>query len=380
MKIGFVLDDGLDKPDGVQQYILTLGHWLRNEGHVVHYLVGETHRKDIHNLHSLGKNINLSFNGNNVSIPYKSNKAKIKSILSKERFDVLHVQMPYSPVISGKVIKYAPKTTAVIGTFHIVPYSFKEKLGTSSLRIIERKGLKRFDKIFAVSPPAARFAKKSLGVKSIVLPNVVSYHLFSESKKISKFQDGKINLIFLGRLVERKGCMHLLKAIKLLHDQKSLLNVRILICGKGPQSSALRKYVDDNHLGSMVHFVGFISEIKKGDYLKSANIAVFPSTGGESFGIVLVEAMSAGTEVVLAGNNSGYKSVMHDLPEQLFVPSDTSALAKKIKHFIVNARARRHSALMQQKVAAKYDVHNVGPKILKEYKLAVAKRVNNKHN
>src|SRR4051812_47082988 len=91
-KIGFVLDDGLDKPDGVQQYILTLGAWLSEQGHEVHYLVGQTNRTDIKNVHSLSKNIRVQFNGNRMSIPLPTSSRKLRSFLRAEHFDILHIQ------------------------------------------------------------------------------------------------------------------------------------------------------------------------------------------------------------------------------------------------------------------------------------------------
>lgn len=104
MKIGFVLDDSLDKTDGVQQYIITLGSWLAKQGHNVHYLVGETHRDDIPNIHSLSKNIAVRFNKNRMSMPLKADKSKIVKLLNDEQFDIIHVQMPYSPLMAGFVV------------------------------------------------------------------------------------------------------------------------------------------------------------------------------------------------------------------------------------------------------------------------------------
>src|ERR1700712_493953 len=98
MKVGFVIDDTLDKPDGVQQYVLTVGRWLAQNGHQVHYLCGETKRGDIPNVHSLTKNAHVRFNGNQLSVPKPANAAKIRQLLDTQQFDVLHIQMPYSPL------------------------------------------------------------------------------------------------------------------------------------------------------------------------------------------------------------------------------------------------------------------------------------------
>lgn len=380
MKIGFVLDDSLDKPDGVQQYVLTLGAWLKNEGHRVHYLVGETHRKDVDNVHSLSKNISLNYNKNNVSIPLPAKKQKIADLLKHEKFDVLHVQMPHSPMLAAKIINAAPARTAIVGTFHIVPFSWRESLATRSLRLLINKSLKRFDKIISVSLPAQKFAKKSLKVNSIIIPNAINAAILSRGKRMYKFGGGKLNIVFLGRLVQRKGCMELLKAVEELHSKKRLWNIRVIICGRGSLEKELKNYVHNHHLGTIVHFAGFINELDKPNYLASADIAVFPSLGGESFGIVLIEAMAAGAGVVLAGNNSGYRSVMFTKPDQIIKPSNTSEFAKSLQHFISNSAARQRAKRWQQTQIPLYDVKIVGRQIEKMYEQIIAKKRRAKDN
>lgn len=367
MKIGFVIDDGLDKPDGVQQYIITLGGWLISQGHEIHYITGETYRKDIPNIHSLGKNITLNFNGNTVSTPMPVNAKKIDNLYSKHKFDVLHVQLPLSPFLAGRVIKKATKKTAVIGTFHILPYSKLEKWSARSLRVLIRRPLKRLDHTFSVSEPAARFAKKSLGIRSTVMPNVIDTRRFLSSKKITKYDDGKINIVFLGRLVERKGCRQFLEAVSRLHEKNITQNVRVLICGKGPELAKLKDFVHKKRLSHIVNFVGFVSENDKPKYLSLADIAVFPSLGGESFGIVLLEAMAASKGVVLAGDNQGYVSVLGDRPKQIVDPFNTQDFTKKLKHFITSKRARDDASRWQREAVKQYDVRSVGKKIVETY-------------
>jgi len=380
MKIGFVLDDSLDKPDGVQQYMLTLGNWLKTEGHKVHYLVGETYRKDIDNIHSLSNNIGLNYNKNKVSIPYPVNKNKINSVLKKEKFDVLHIQMPHSPMLGAKVINAVSPKTAVVGTFHIVPFSWRESLATRCLKFLISRSLKRIDKVISVSLPAQKFAKKSLKIESVVIPNVVNVANFARGKRMHKFSADKLNIIFLGRLVHRKGCMELLKAIEVLHTKKRLWNARVIICGTGPLEKELKNYVYSHHLGTVVHFTGFINELSKANYLASADIAVFPSLGGESFGIVLIEAMASGADVVLAGNNKGYRSVMFTKPDQIIDPTSTDDFANTLYHYIHNSSARQRAKRWQQSQIPLYDVKVVGRKVERIYETVVAKKRLTKDN
>lgn len=380
MKIGFVLDDSLDKSDGVQQYVLTLGTWFHSQGHEVHYLVGHTERTDVHNIHSLSRTVQLRFNQNRVATPRPASSKKIHQILEAEEFDVIHVQMPHSPLLAARVVKQASQSTAVFGTFHIIPYSRLEATAARILRILLRRNLKRFDKIYSVSVPAQRFARKAFKLRTRVLPNVVNLQRYAAEKPLRQYQDDTITIVFLGRLVERKGCMHLLKAVNRLHQKHQTERIRVLICGKGPLKPSLEAYVHAHHLGHIVRFIGFVDEKAKARYLASADIAVFPSTGGESFGIVLIESMAAGAGVVIGGNNLGYKSVLGAQPEALFDPSDTDEFAKSLHHFISSKRARSVLHKRQQESVKAYDVRTVGSKLLKDYETAIAKRNKNTDN
>lgn len=380
MKIGFVLDDSLDKSDGVQQYVLTLGTWLHGQGHEIHYLVGHSERTDIRHVHSLSPTVQLRFNQNRVATPRPASSKRVKDILTKENFDVLHVQMPHSPFLAAKVVRQADDATAVFGTFHIIPYSRVEAAAARLLRLLLRRNLKRFDIIYSVSPPAQQFARRAFRISSHVLPNAVNVQRFAVEKPFKQLKDGTVTIVFLGRLVERKGCMHLLKAIEELHKKHQLERVRVLICGKGPLKDKLESYVRTHRLSHIVRFVGFVDEKAKARYLASADIAVFPSTGGESFGIVLIEAMAAGAGVVIGGDNAGYRSVLDGQPDMLVDPADTKAFARLLHHFIASQRARNKAHKHQQELLKAYDVRAVGTKLLADYETAIAKRRKNTDN
>lgn len=376
MNIGFVLDDSLDKVDGVQQYVLTVGHWMRAQGHQVHYLVGQTERTDLANLHSLSRNLQVHFNQNRMSTPLPANKARLRQLLSELELDVLHVQLPYSPLLAGRIVKAANPKTAVVGTFHIIPFSKLEHIASGLLGLWQRRNLRRFDAICCVSRPAQIFARKAFGLKSQVIPNPVDLNLFQAAKRVRRFDDGHINILFLGRLVERKGCKYLLEAIQELHSQRRLNGVRLLVAGKGPLADSLKKYVKQMHLSSHVRFLGFLNEAEKRDYMHTADIAVFPSTGGESFGIVLLEAMAAGSSVVLAGNNAGYSYVMDGRKQQLLDARDTKVFAERLHFFIADGHARRKASAWQRDRVALFDIDVVGRALEKVYVHALDGRVN----
>jgi phosphatidylinositol alpha-mannosyltransferase len=371
MKIGLVFDDSLDRPDGVQQYVLGVGAWLSNQGHEVHYLVGETVRTDLPHIHSLARNVQVTFNGNRLTVPLPANSTVIRRLLAVEAFDVLHIMMPYSPMMAAKVIRLAPASTRIVGTFHILPQSWLVRWSTYTLGWWLRRSLRRFATVFAVSPAAARFAEAAFSLRAVgVSPNVVDVSRFARAQPLQKNAPAHgsepLTVMFLGRLVPRKGCADLLRAARELH--RADIPFRLIVCGKGPQETALHRLTVDLGLADVVEFTGFISEEDKPGYVASADIMVFPSTGGESFGIVLIEAMASGRPVVLAAANPGYASVMEDRPEQLFEPGDYQGLATILSQYAQNKKQRQDATDWQRSFVTRFDVARVGAQLVAAYR------------
>lgn len=376
LKIGLVVDDTLDKTDGVQQYVLALGAWLSSNGHEVRYLVGETKRRDIPGIYSLSRNVAVRFNGNRLSIPLPASKKAIRSIIRQEAFDVLHVQVPYSPFMAKRVIAAASPTTVVVGTFHILPNSKVAEYGNKLLALWLQKSLRRFDSMVSVSPAAAGFVKSSYGITTPVLPNVLDYKLFHNAAPFERYNDDTPTILFLGRLVPRKGCAVLLQAIRILAREKQMTKLRVLVCGTGPLADSLKRYVHENGLDAHVEFTGFVTEEDKPRYYASADISAFPSSGGESFGIVLLEAMASGKAAVLAGNNPGYASVMADRPELVFEAKNAELLADKLLELLQNEEKRQELAAWGEHYTALFDVDRVFGQLTELYKQALRSRRN----
>ncbi len=373
MKIGLVLDDTLDTPDGVQQYVLQVGGWLSEQGHEVHYLVGNTTRTDVPNIHSLSKNLQVKFNGNRMSMPLPTPGRLLRQFLDEYQFDVLHVQVPYSPFMAGRLIAAAPRTTAVVGTFHILPNSRLVAVANRLLGILNRRSGKRFDHIMAVSAPAQQFAHRAYGYKADVLPNPIRLAQFRD---VTNDAPG-INVVFLGRLVARKGALQLLQAVSYVREHAMYIGpLHVHIGGKGGLLPELERYSKARGLTDVVTFHGFIEEADKASFLAQADIAVYPSTGGESFGIVLLEAMAAARGVVLAGNNPGYASVMQVYPDQLFDPLDTRGFADKLSWYLEHDTGRARAAELQRQYVQHFDVAVVGARLLAIYTQALQSRRN----
>lgn len=377
--IGLVVDDGLDRLDGVQKFTVTIGEYFKEKGHEVHYLVGETNRNDIKNVHSLAKNIKVISNGGNqLSIPLPASGKKIDEVLNQVDFDVLHIQAPYSPFLAGKILsRVDTNKVSVFGTFHILPYGIFIRVGAYLMGLIQKNTLKKFDKFYSVSEPARSFARQAYGINSTVLANPVDISSFKTNNK--KREDGTVRLVYLNRLVKRKGCLELLKAIKYIEDNGLAENDFSLdIVSDGALRNKLENFVVDNNLIEKVAFHGYVDDEQKASILGLADVAVFPSISGESFGIVLIEAMATGSCVVVGGDNPGYRSVLED-DATLFDPLDTASFASMLAGFINDQKYREKLIKFQQNEISKYDIKNIGQELLKDY-ILVAKSKGRSHN
>ncbi len=361
MTIGYILDDTLDRNDGVQKAVLTIGEYVRSLGHDVHYIVVDTKRTDIANIHSLGTYFNFRFNGNSVRTPKPLDSKIVKDLYSKIKFDVLHVQMPLSPFFAGKLIKLAPADTRIIGTFHILPYSKLSSVGTKLLSHFIKSELRRFHAVYAVSEPARIFMKSTMGIEGKVLPNPVEVAFFRSHR--SQHESSKKHLVFIGRFEQRKGVLRLLTALKTL-GAEYCKTIDITLAGDGPllqEAKALSK-----ESGLTISFPGFISDEEKAALLSTADIAVFPSVSGESFGIVLIEAMAAHAGIVLGGNNPGYSSVLAPWPDTLFDPTDSESFARVLQHFLSDDQHRNTIGKAQASIVSQYDVSVIAKQLIDE--------------
>ena len=378
LNVGFLYDDTLDSSDGVAHQVKTIGSWLSSKGHKVIYLVGQTKTREWSGgkVYSLAKNQKVIFNGNRLSIPRLASAAGIKEILHTEKLDILHVQMPYSPLMAMRVINRADKHPAIVGTFHIFPAGLASRWGSYFLRLMYGRSLSRFDTVMSVSSAAQKFARQAFGINSEVLPNVVDFQKLHSQSGPNK--SDYLRIVFLGRLVSRKGAAQLLQAFLILHNQ--LPQVRLTIAGDGPQKTKLEQFVRKNKLTEAVEFLGFINESDKAPLLASANIACFPSLYGESFGIVLIEAMAAGAGVVLGGNNPGYQSVLGEQLVLLVNPKKTNEFAQRLQRLIIDKDLAKDLHEWQKQHVKQYDIDIVGEKLVNIYNRTIANKTRSGHN
>ena len=327
-----MLDDSIDRPDGVQQIVRSLESYLTRAGHEVHIICSVSESTDPH-VHSLARNAAVTFNGNSLKTPLPASRSAIRELLEREMFDVIHVHTPHSPLFAGRVVEEARKLQArsvrIVGSFMILPDSRLSAVATRGLGLLLRRNLRKFDAFSSLSEPSAVFARESMGIESVVIPvgiDIAAFQAAVHTPRPSRGADDKLVLAFLGRLVDRKGVLELIEALALLAPEV-LARVEVRIGGRGPLMPKVEEAVAKRGLGEVVSFAGFVAEEDKPQFFADADIAVFPALGGESFGIVLIEAMASGSGVVLAGANPGYLTVIGPRPEVSVDAADTVAFA-----------------------------------------------------
>lgn len=375
LTIGFVFDDTLDALDGVQQHITTIGTELARRGHDVHYLVGETHHSPVPQTVSLARNVIVSFNGNRMRIPLPVRKREIRAVLARNDYDILHIQAPYSPLFGGRVLKCAPQSTGVVATYHIAPIDRRARYGGRALGLVNAHSHRRVDEVIAVSQVAAQYAQFTAHTHGTIIANPVNVEKFATAAHRATRDAAHPHIVFLGRLVPRKGAQLLLDALDYgeRHGMFPMPGLHVTIAGDGPlMDDCVQRAA---RLRTPVQFVGTVDE-GKADLLASADVAVFPAIGGETFGIVLPEAIASGAGVTLAGDNPGYRWTMRGDEDALFSvgPDHARVLAERITRALTDAPWARRLHAREEALLDRYNVQAVTDEVEQVYARAIADR------
>jgi phosphatidylinositol alpha-mannosyltransferase len=259
--------------------------------------------------------------------------SKIKDVLEREKFDVIHLHEPLMPMLCTTVLRFSQ--TANIGTFHASHgrpgYNMAKPFGKWMLK----KWFRKIHGKIAVSQPAVDFAHEHFPGYYNIIPNGVDLDCFSpDVSPIDKFCDGKLNILFVGRLEKRKGLKYLLEAF--VQVKQEIPNCRLIVVGPGTRlRHKYERHVARSGLKDVV-FIGFVDYNELPRYYKTADVFCAPATGRESFGIILLEAMAMGKPIV-ASNIEGYASVIdHGVDGLLVPPTDTEALAQTLISLLNN--------------------------------------------
>ena len=360
MKIGIVNPYSWDVPGGVGFHIRDLALKLRSRGHDVRVLTPSTSDDLPEWITSAGSSVSIPFNGSvaNISIKPKA-LARTRRWLADNDFDVVHVHEPVVPSVSmaAAMLSSAP----LVGTFHAaLGRSVSRAIASAPMRLyMERIGVR-----IAVSEEARRTLIEHHGGDAVIIPNGVETASFRTAQPLDQWvtTDERPVIVFLGRLDEpRKGLGIFAGAIESVLER--VPGTRFLIAGRG-DAPDIRATVA--RFGDSVSFLGGISDEEKESLLAGASIYVAPQTGGESFGIVLVEAMAARTTVV------AFRAVLEDgRAGALFETGNSDSLASVLTDLLGDRERLDALADAGQRASAQYDWEVVADKVFEVYKLAI---------
>jgi len=296
----------------------------------------------------------------------------IKAVLEREKFDIIHLHEPFMPMLCSAVLRFSDTTN--VGTFHAFQHSVGYishpwsgyNIGRPISTIMLKRRARKLNGKIAVSKPAMEFASKYVPGDYNIIPNGIDLAHFSpDVPPIDEFCDGKLNILFVGRLESRKGLNYLIKAYQRVKEE--FPNSRLIIVGPGTRLR--RKYerqVKRNRLEDVV-FVGYVAYAELPRYYKTADIFCSPATGRESFGITLLEAMAVGKPIV-ASNIDGYANLITDGAEGLLVPpKDEKALAQALISLMANEPLRQQMGARERLTAKKYDWKHVAQRVFDYY-------------
>lgn len=383
LNIGLVAPYDYSSQGGVTEHIRHLSHELVKAGHRTKILAPfSVERGDLpDNVYALGAVTPIPANGSIARISLSPDLGRtIKAILRTERFDVIHVHEPLMPAVPLLVLRHSDSPN--IGTFHAFgDYSTAYALS----RPILRRFFDRLDGRIAVSRAALDYVSQYFEGDYEIIPNGVdASHFGAERPPIPWMHDGRPTVLFVGRFEEhRKGLRWLLQA--LAHIEPYFPDLRLVVAGSGdPDTVAewlpLRDYTRRDQVvyrsaGSALEvvFTGFVPADDLPRYYQSCDVYCAPSTGGESFGVVLLEAMAAGTPVV-ASRIQGYAGVLtHGREGFLAEPKDPAALAVAIVRLLSDRELRGVMSEAGKRTARAYDWPVVAGRVLAYYEKVIAR-------
>ena len=366
MKIGLVTPYIYPLPGGVNGHVAYLYENLIARGHDVR-IISSAHGPQRHSegdVIRLGYGFSVPANGSMGTLTIGPRYTPmIQEMLERERFDILHYHEPFVPFLSLMVLRESRSVN--VATFHAYAgWSPAYEFGQRMLRHFAR----RLHGRIAVSAAARHFIDRYFPGDYKVIPNGVDLRRFQNVQPFARYRDGTPNILFVGRFESRKGLTYLLKAYRVL--KKRGYDCRLLVVGQGPQEREVRRYIATRRLTG-VELLGRVSEEDKVRYFSTADIYVSPATGRESFGIVLLEAMAAGTAIVCSDIH-GYRSVVRrDEQALLTPPKDVNALVAALAKLLDDPDLRARMGASGRERAQQYSWPNITAKVEDYYNFVI---------
>ncbi|MGI8647322.1 MAG: alpha-(1-2)-phosphatidylinositol mannosyltransferase [Acidimicrobiales bacterium] len=373
LRIGMVCPYAFDSPGGVQAHVRELSAALRQLGHHVSVLAPVDDESAVPEyVESLGRTIPVRYNGSVARVAFGPlSLNRIRKWLRNGHFDVLHVHEPMAP--SAAMLACLVARGPIVATSHVA----KHRSRTVAAAHMALQPI--FEKItgrIAVSALARQFQVEHFDGGGVEIPNGVAVAKFSQAEPLPGWPGTGGALGFLGRFNEpRKGFALLAEAFVALAAQRREL--RLLVAGPGDQRIALAAIPEQ--VRSRVTMLGAVSELDKARMLRSVDVYVAPNLGGESFGMVLTEAMAAGA-AVLASDLDAFRSVLnsggqYDEAEsagELFRAGSTEDLARALNALLQDPIRRAALAARARQTVAQFDWPIVAAQVLEVYAGAIA--------
>ena len=362
LNIGIVCPYGWDAPGGVQAHIADLRTYLVNQGHKVSVLAPTGDEAALPDwVVNAGKPLSVPYNGAVARVLFGPIAfAKVKQWISENDFDLLHLHEPAIPSIS--LLACWAAEGPMVGTFHA---SAKKQKASFAIVPILEPVIEKLSARIAVSEAARETLIAHLDTDAIVIPNGI--YAAKMRGNIRPEWSGE-TLGFMGRFNEpRKGLKVLIDALPII--SRFLPNVKVLVAGPGDPEEFLSQI--DPQLRSRIEFLGRLSESEKADFMSSVGAYIAPNTGGESFGIILAEALAGGAAVIASDIPAFSALLEKGKYGKLFNSEDSTDLAKVVIDLLRERSARDSMAQAGQSYAQKFDWDVVAKDIFEVYEMAI---------
>ncbi|WP_115944891.1 glycosyltransferase family 4 protein [Amycolatopsis thermalba] len=366
MKVGIVCPYSFDVPGGVQGHVTDLARALLDRGHEVSVLAPADEDADLPDfVHPAGKALGIPYNGSVARLQFGPvSYARVRRWLREGGFDVLHLHEPAAPSLSLLALKVADGP--IVATFHT---STPRSRTLSAFQPVLRPLLEKITARIAVSALARRVQVEHAGGDAVEIPNGVDVEFFSRAQPLDGYPRAGGTIGFVGRFTEpRKGMEVLLGAARRLLPE--FPELRLLVVGRG-EADVLRRMAGPE-LAPHLELLGQVDDATKARALRSVDVYCAPNTGGESFGMILTEAMAAGTAVV-ASNLDSFRRVLDDgRAGALFTTGDSVALANCLRELLGDPARRTSAAGAAGERVTIYDWPVVVTQVLRVYETAIA--------
>ena len=369
MKIALVSPYDFASYGGVTKHITHLAAEFRRAGHDVHIIAPCSATPTVEPpapLHRLGRPVSFPANGSIARVGVGSRLGnEVAEIMATGAFDIVHLHEPLLPALPLAVLRASRATN--VGTFH----AFRR----SNIAYFYGKPILQyfFGKLhgrITVSDCARDFVAEHFHADYRVIPNGIDFERFSEPRpRLARFDDGRPNVLFVGRLEKRKGLSYLLRAWGRVHEEAP--EARLIVVGGGGGLKHYRSFVGDR---DDIVFTGKVSDEEILDYYHTADVFCAPSTGGESFGIVLLEAMAAGKAIVTTSIPGYSEVVAHGVEGLLVPPKNGESIADALLLLLNNSELRARLGAEGRRSAERYAWPRIAEQVLDYYGETIHRR------